>query len=194
MSEALHDQIARVVDGDRDATARLYDHFAPRLYRRLRARYGPAGLDAEELLQDAFVLFLQHDARVLRRLLERHAPAALNELTVHTYLWDQACGIASNRRRAQRRTGVVSVVGSEMLADDSHSRRTITSDLLERLDDCLAGKNPRVYLYFKLRFVDGLSPDEVAQATGWSRKATYKLRQQFNAALADCAARLELTP
>lgn len=193
MSEALRDQIQRVVDGDSDATARLYDRFAPRLFRRLRARYGPSGLDPEELLHDAFVLFLQHDARVLRRLAERHDDTSLDEQTVHTYLWDQACGIASNRRRSQRRAGVVSVGGSDLVADDTDSRRTLTADLLERLDDCLSRKSPRVYLYFKLRFVDGLSPDEVAQATGWSKKATYKLRQRFNDALSDCASRLGLS-
>ena len=193
MSAALHDQIRRVVNGDRDAAAWLYDTFAPRLYRRLNARYGPSGLDAEELLHDAYVVFLQHDGRVLKRMLERHDTTLLDEQAVHTFLWDQACGVASNRRRSQRRAGPANAAQLDAVPDDRSSRRTLSADLLERLDQCLARKNARVYLYFKLRYVDGLTPDEIARATGWSKKATYKLRQAFNAALADCAARLEIS-
>lgn len=192
MNASLHEDIRRVASGDRDATAWLYDTFAPRLLRRLGARYGPLGLDGEELLHDAFVFYLQHDARVLRALLTRHADQPLNEFDVHTYLWDLACGVASNRRRALRRASVVPLRGDALRGPDGTASAAFDRDLLERLDRCLSGKNSRVYLYFKLRYVDGLDPHEIARCTGWSRKATYKLREAFNSALSDCASRLEI--
>ncbi|MFK7885260.1 MAG: RNA polymerase sigma factor [Gammaproteobacteria bacterium] len=194
MGVSLHEELRKIAGGDRKATAWLYDTFAPRLYRRLQARYGPLGLDAEELLHDAYVFYLQHDGRVLLALAERCKDETLDEFRVHTALWDLACGVASNKRRSQRRSNLVPLNDSALASDDGTTRQTLTRDLLERLDLCLSHKNPRVYLYFKLRFVDGLAPDDISKTTGWSKKATYKLRQSFNAALSDCADRLEITP
>jgi len=190
MENLLKIKIGRVIEGDRQATAWLYDQFAPLLFRRLSSRYVPLGLDGEELLQDAFVFYLQHDARVLRRLLERET--TFDDNSVHRYLWDLACGLASNKLRSLKRATIVPLNNEILKAEDDTAQSNLSQDLLSRLDACLSHKNSRVYLYFTLRYVDGLEPEEISRATGWSRKATYKLKQAFNSALADCAERLEI--
>lgn len=192
MDTTLKSRIEGVVGGNRASSAWLYDNFSSLLFRRLRARYTPLGLDAEELLHDAYVFYLQHDARVLRNLLERFESKQIEatESAVQKYLWDLACGVASNKLRSQKRAVVVPLNNDVLQTSDDTIQTNLTQDILRQLDDCLGSKNARMYLYFKLRFVDGLRPEEISQATGWSRKATYKLKQVFNEALKECAARL----
>lgn len=194
MAESLGDTIARIIDGDREAVAWLYDTFAPVLFRRLRARYGyPGGLDAEELLHDAFVFFLQHDARVLSQFLSRTAPGEQTPVTLERHLWDLACGVASNRRRERSRRPEVALLDADSIGDNGDpADKSLKEDMLLRLDACLRQRNARVYLYFTLRYLDGLSPEQIAQTTGWSRKATYKLRQALNEAVSECAQQLNL--
>lgn len=184
----------RVLGGERQARAWLYDTFAPRLYRRLRQRYGqPYELDAEELLQDAFVYFLQDDCRVLQRFLDRYPEGGRAELA--RYLWDQACGVASNqlRNRRTRRAALRSAQSAKPVHQDPEARR-IDRDTIRRLEACLRGRRERLFLYYKLRFVDGLTPDEIARVTGWSRRVTYRLRQQLNEAIEQCAEDLGVRP
>ncbi|MEO0423590.1 MAG: hypothetical protein AAF184_14730 [Pseudomonadota bacterium] len=195
MADTLGDQIARIVDGDRKAIAWLYDTFAPVLFRRLRARYGfPGGLDAQELLHDAFVFFLQHDARVLTQFLERTDGDERTHDALARHLWDLACGVASNRRRERTRRPEVALIDADAIGDNGDpAEYSLKEDMLLRLDDCLRQRNPRVYLYFTLRYLDGLSPEQIAESTGWSRKATYKLRQALNDAVSECAEQLHLS-
>jgi len=40
--------------------------------------------------------------------------------------------------------------------------------------------------------MDNLTPEEIAQSTGWSRKATYKLKQTLNSEVQTCAEALGL--
>ena len=76
----------------------------------------------------------------------------------------------------------------------TYARATISvgqpSDLLKQLDRCLRAQRARIYLYYRLRYYEGLTPEEIARATGWSRKATYKLRQALNEAVRTCAREL----
>lgn len=194
MADPLGDIIARIVAGDREAVAWLYDTFSPVLFRRLRARYDyPGGLDAEELLHDAFVFFLQHDARVLAQFVSRTSVAQRTADALERHLWDLACGVASNRRRERGRRPEVPLVDADSIGDNGDpAEASLNEDLLVSLDDCLRGRNPRVYLYFTMRYLDGLSPEQIVQATGWSRKTTYKLRQVLNDAVSECAQRLDL--
>lgn len=183
-------RLHRVLEGDRDAKGWIYETFAPRLYRRLRARYegGPHGLDAEEILQDTFLsLFTRSDA--LERFLDRHSSEERTEARFEAFLWNHACGIASNRRRAQKRGAVFAFSeGEEPISGDADpERENLGRDLLARLSECLEARGRRTYLYFKLRFSDGLTPEEIALATGWSPKATYKLKLALNLAVAKCA-------
>lgn len=189
-------QVRALVDGDPNAAAWLYDTFADTLYRRLRHRYGyPGGLETDDLLHDAFVFYFQREAKILADFLERTPPAERTRAVLARYLWDLACGVASNRRRssALRITVPIDELRTPA-ADGDLELRSIDRDLLRRLDECLSSDNARVYLYFKLRYRDGLEPQQIVTTTGWSRKATYKLRQALNDAVARCAELLGIEP
>lgn len=175
--------------GDPAAAAWLYDTFAPRLFRRLRLRYGYLGESvAEDLLQETYVLALREDARLLRQSLNLDT---VTEQAVERFLWDQACGLASNRRRAAKRQ-FVPIEGEPVARAHGPEHRVVERDLLRRLLTCLGGRGRRPLLYFKLRYREGLTPEEIAAATGWSRKATYKARQNLNDALQWCRETLGL--
>ena len=186
-----------VVAGESEAAGWLYDTFAPRLHRRLRQRYGPLGLDPDDLLQDAFAYFFRDDRKVLRDFLDR-SPAVGPEAArraLERHLWDLACGVASNARRTAWRRRVVPLTGTVGEGPDGSrgaERSTLARDTLRHLEACLREGNPRVVLYYALRFRDGLSPAEVSRVTGWSPKSTYKLRQSLQEAVRRCADRLGL--
>lgn len=186
-------KLRSIADGDQGAAAWLYDAFAAPLYRRLRIRYGyPGGLEVDDLLHDTFVQALRGGAELLVRWLDRQSRQP-TEAALERYLWDLACGLASNRRRSQNRSGVVSIDSVKAPAEGPAAERSVLGrDVLNQLESCIEATNERTYLYFKLRYVDGLKPDEIAQATGWSKKSTYKRKQFFAEALKRCARRLGL--
>lgn len=192
--EDVRGRLAEVVAGDRAAREWLYDEFAPRLFRRLRARYGGrGGLDPEELLHDAYISFFQNESRVLGRFLERQASEGCSSARLEAYLWGLACGIASNRRRSIRRHGEPESLEDRQLREERAGESAhVDRDTLQRLGGCLKKAGSRVYLYYKLRFVEGRSPEEIAGATGWSRKATYKLKLALNGAVERCARLLRI--
>jgi len=193
MSDLFAGRLRRVVEGDRLAQEWLYDECAPKLFRRLRLRYEISyDLDAEELLQDAFVYFLKDEARVVSRFLDRFPRGGQPELD--RYFWDLACGLASNqlRNRKTRRAAMKEVRKVEPF-DDPETRR-VDRDTVRRLEECLRGKRQRIYLYYKFRFVDGMTPEEISQALGWTKRVTYRVRQQLNEALAECTRSLGIDP
>jgi DNA-directed RNA polymerase specialized sigma24 family protein len=181
-----------VLQGDPSARSWLYETFSPRLYRRLRARYGSrAGFDPEEILHDTFVSLFQH-ARVIENFLDE-PPALQTAPRFEVFLWNHACGVASNRRRSMRRRGAEPWPEQEpesFRADPE--RETVGRDVLARLAHCLKSNGTRIYLYYKLRYVDGLTPAEIVNVTGWSRKVTYRLKLALDEAVMRCARRLGL--
>lgn len=191
-----HELAERLAAGDPDAVAWLYDHVAPDLYRRLGRRYGhPGGPDPADLLQDTFVLCLRDGARLLRGVLADRPAGAPVLPTLRQYLWDLACGVAANARRSVWSRRALPMPETPLAAPEPGVERSaVARQALERLDGCLRQQGERLYLYFKLRYVDGLTPDEVAAATSWSKKATYKLRQSLNEAVERCVDRLGLRP
>ncbi len=193
IESTLPSRLDEVLAGCSVSKGWLYDRFAPRLLRRLRSRYQPGGLDAEELLHDAFVLFFQDDARVLRSFVERTPASSRTESKLECFFWNLACGIASNRRRSRRRFHPLPLIGADQRPGiDDPEQRNLDKDTLVRIDACLRKGNTRVYLYYKMRYVDGLTPEEIAQATGWSRKATYKLKLSLNSTIEGCIRKLGL--
>ena len=181
-----------VLQGDPTARSWLYETFSPRLFRRLRARYGNrAGLDPEEILHDTFVSLFQH-ARVVENFLDE-PPELQTAPRFEVFLWNHACGVASNRRRSLRRR--VAAPWPEEEPGSSRAdpeRETVGRDVLARLADCLESSGTREYLYYKLRYVDGLTPAEIMTVTGWSRKTTYRLKLALSEAVGRCARRLGL--
>lgn len=194
MPQDVHERLSGLVTGDRAGAAWLYDTFADRLFRRLRQRYAyPGGLDPEDLLHDAYVFFFQHDYRVLRSFMERVPRPRQTAARLERYLWDLACGVAANRRRSARSSPLVEAEAADRPSPSPGAERSLVErDRLVRLDACLEGKGERLYLYYKLRFRDGLAPEEIARITGWSRKSTYKLKQTLNQAVEACADELQL--
>lgn len=191
--------IRGILDGDAEATAWLYDRFAPALFRRLGQRYGYLGREElEDLVQETFLLVLRNERRLLGGFSARIRPSgAPTEQELERFLWDQACGLASNRRRSAPFRKVVPLEegreGREgPLVADREEQQAIDRDLLIHLDACLQQRGSRIYLYYKLRLRDGLSPEEITQVTGWSRKVTYKLRQTLDEAVQRCAEKLRL--
>ncbi len=186
MPQEVVTKLRGIIAGDQAAAAWLYDRFGPKLYRRLKARYPQ--LDTEDLFHDAFVLYYRNQARLLASFLEREPAESCDEHRLERYLWDQACGLAANRRRSSAFRKVVAISEvREPTEPGDHGRATINRDTLKKVLACLREKSQRVYLYFSFRFVDGLSPDEIAKTTGWSLKATYKLKQTLNKAVEECA-------
>lgn len=191
---AMTGRLEGVIAGDDDARLWLHETFAPRLSRRLRARYARhRGLDVDELLQDTFLFYYQHAGRTFARFLEEVPEPERSEARLDAYLWDVACGIASNRLRAAHRKPAGSPVPVEGTADPVNAeRQTLHRDLLTKLKSCVKREGSRSYLYYKLRFVDGFTPEEISLATGWSRKITYKLRLVLDGVIDRCARRLGL--
>ncbi|MEM9592939.1 MAG: hypothetical protein AAGD06_01660 [Acidobacteriota bacterium] len=186
-------RLTSLVAGDRSAAEWLYDTFAPGLHRRIRGRYGGfPGVDADDLLQDAFVFYFQRDAKVLRDFLERVEPHRRTQGRLERHLWDLACGLAANRRRAaavRKDTRSLTDDGEtapEVAVDDGSEDRLLDRDQLKRLDRCLVGRGRRLAIYYRLRFWDGYGPAEISEMTGWSMKATYKLRQALGEAVGAC--------
>lgn len=185
----LTEQLERLIEEDEGARRWLHATFAPRLSRRLHARYARhPGLDVEDLFQDAFVFFYQHAPRTFGRFLAEVPLAQRSESRLDAYLWDLSCGIASNRLRSARRAPAIAPVAVESTQDPIDSEgRTLDRDVLKKLRSCLKRQGSRAYLYYKLRFVDGFTPEEIALATGWSRKTTYKLRMVLDTGIDRCA-------
>jgi len=194
----VEERLERLLAGDSNAAAWLFDTFAPPLLRRLGQRYGYLGTaEVEDLLQETFLLALRHEGRLLAAFLQRAGEtgggAALSEKSLERFLWDQACGLASNRRRSAAFRNVVPLTGApEMGIEESAERQAIDRDSLVRLDGCLRVSGERIYLYYKLRYRDGLTPEQISEAAGWSRKATYKLRQALDLAVRKCVETLGL--
>ena len=183
----LLELLPRVLAGHAAAIGTLYDLFAPRLLRRLRHRFGAhPGLDPEDLLQDTFVYLLGRDGEVLHRFVERHAEPSPADL--ERFLWSAACGIVSNRKRSVIRHPSSQIEEERELGSyRGEETFTLARDALSRLANCLRDSGEKFFLYFQMRYVDGFEPAEIAQATGWSMKKTYKLKQALDQAVERCA-------
>ncbi len=194
MPHNVHERLLGLVAGERSGAAWIYDTFSGRLFRRLSQRYAfPGGLDAEDLLHDAFVFYFQHDYRVLRQFLERVPRDRQTTDRLERYLWDLACGVATNRRRSRKSSPAMEEETRDRPSPVPDAEQSLVArDRLVRLDACLEGKGARLYFYYKLRYRDGLAPEEIARVTGWSRKSTYNLKTTLSRAVDQCADELQL--
>ncbi|MFN7967124.1 MAG: sigma-70 family RNA polymerase sigma factor [Acidobacteriota bacterium] len=196
MAVNIPEQLKRIAAGDSAAKAWLYDTYASGLLRKLEARYGAYELDARDLLQDAYLSFFQHDGRALSRFLDRHSAEQQTLDQLRIYLWDIACGVASNRLRDRRtRRRYLPEADHDLsfeAAEDSPEREFVRRDQMRRFIDCVAESGEQARLYFALRFVDGLTADEIAQVTGWPLPQVYRLRAKLGTAAEECANRLQM--
>jgi hypothetical protein len=194
MSNSVHRRLGRLLDGDREAAAWLYDAYAPGLYHRLTLRYRHIpGVEPADLLHDAFVLFLRPGNRVLRSFVAANSAEECSSAALEKRLWDLACGLASNRRRAAWSRRAVPMPELHKVAEEADSeRQAVARDALQKLDRCLEGESEEGYLYYQLRYVDGLKPRQIAAATGQPISEIYRLRSVLDRAVQRCAERLGL--
>lgn len=191
---ALERSLRAVAAGDEQAREWLYRRFSPPLFRRLSRRYGgDRGLDVEELLHDLFVWCYQDDAAVLLRFLEVNPEELRTEFRLEGYLWGLLSGLISNQRRShQRKPAPLALDELAPVVGDDAVERSVQRDTLVRLQECLSESGRRLYLYFILRYVEGVTPDEIVRVLGWPRGRTYKMKGALNKAIARCVERLGL--
>ncbi|ANM29816.1 hypothetical protein ABI59_09840 [Acidobacteria bacterium Mor1] len=192
-SGSVAESLRAIVAGSERAKAWLYEQFAPRIYRRILGRYGRARwLDPDDLLQDTFVSALQRDAQVFRALLDKGG-GEITAARVERMLWNIACGLTANRRRSKARLPQILHPEYELgTPDEDPESQGVDRAMLERLAQCIQRKGGRIYLYYRLRYVDGYTPEEISTLTGWSRKVTYNLKLALNRALERCSQQLKL--
>lgn len=192
---SVAESLAQVLSGCPRAAAWLYEQFSGELARRLSGRYGHLYGEPEDLLQDAFLFYFQNDCKVLRDFVRRVPPAAQTHARLATTLWDLACGLVANRRRAsQSRNRVFDPMQSAdevETVDNGFEHQAVLRDELRRLESHLSAECPNLAVYCRLRFTEGYSPTEIARLTGWPPRVTYKLRQELNRVLSSFAAGAE---
>lgn len=192
MSGTVEQRLRRIIAGDREAALWLYDTFAPRLFRRLDRRYArPAGLDPNDLLRDAFVFFLQNDARVLATFLRRHAGREHSAAVLERYLWAQACSVVQvhPRLRSSRETTPISEL-EEAPGSPAPGHDLLSAAQRQRLDRCLHYADAQLYLDYKLRYSDGLSGEQAAKVAGWSVEEAAARHEALRATALRCVERL----
>ena len=183
------DRLAALLGGDRSAAQWLYDTFAQVFHARLLRRY--PYVDPDDLLHDAFVVFFRNDYKVLRDFDRRVSRTAQTRTALDRHLWGLICGLVTNHRRSASFRRASSIPGPEGVSDQpSTESAVIARDHLEQLDAALRDQGARLYLYFKLRYLEELTPDEISRVTGWSRKTTYRLKQEVDRTARRCAAEL----
>lgn len=185
-------ELQKILGGYPGAADWLYEQYSDDLLRRLTGRYGLLYGEPEDLLQDAFLFYFQNDFKVLRDFAARVPAEAQTHARLGTALWDLACGLVANRRRASRNRDKVfdPTQNAEELesVDEGFERRTVLRDELRHLDSRLRSENPSLSIYCRMRFEEGYSPTEIARITGWPPRMTYKLRQSLNQALSSFVA------
>ena len=189
-------RIEGIASGDPVDRAWLYDTFAPVLERRIRGRYGgDPNLDPQGLLHDLFVWCFRDDAAVLQLFLQRNPGALQSESRLRGYLWGLISGLVSNHRRSSRRAPELSSLDQAPMphpAPGDPEQQQAERDAALRLLDCVQGAGSRLYAYLALRFVEGLTPDEIAQVMGWEKSRTYGMRASLNNAVKRCVEKLGL--
>lgn len=181
-------QIEKIAAGDPRAQDWFYRRYSGTLYRRIRHRFGPdRSIDSDELLHDLFVWCLQDNAKILSSFAARNRSDDRTEFRLEGYLWGLVSGLVANQRRAKRRNeDPVALESIQEPAGSDFDAESTDRDSVVRLSDCLKQRGTRLYLYFLLRFVEGLTPDEIGTVTGWPRPKTYKLKAVFNQAVRHC--------
>lgn len=154
-AERLYERllVVRCQAGDEAAFAELVERYAPRLRYFLRKLLGD-GHAAEDALQDVWLDVV----RAIPRLADAGAFAA----------W--AYRIARDRafRRLRRRRGrpADAPLDGEALADESAGEEAFAAERAEAIHAALDGLSPEHREVLVLRFLEGMSYDDIARASG----------------------------
>ncbi len=164
--------LSRLIARSPTAARELFDTFAPRI-RRLARRLGLHAADAEDVVQESMLVVWKRADRITK-------PEQLQPFVL---------GVAANQARAlMRRRRWARALGlepaetpglEEEIAGSSASESTYE---LKRVRTVLQSMSDELRVVFVLRFVEQLTLEEAAQATGWSL-ATLKRKTERARAL-----------
>lgn len=171
--------------GAREAVARLFDENRPRLLA-LATRLVSSS-EAEDVVQDAFVSTLRHHHQFRGQALPS------------TWLYRVTFNAALMRLRTRRRKGAESLdalpneVAETSLSRTTQGRPDPSVEVERRearraLEAAIASLRPVDRQIVKMRFVEGMSTEEVAEATGLSVAATKTRLHRARATLRDALA------
>lgn len=196
MQISTPEQVARALDGDREAMQALVQHLLPvvqtevgySLLRGARVESRDPRQEVRDFVQEVFVSLLSDRGKVLRtwdpergrsfdsfiRLVARRHVAAI---------------LRSGRRNPWTDKPVAGDELERELPDDAiPAARVESSDalarVLERLDERL---DERGVLLFRMLYVEERSVEEVIEATGMTRDAIYAWRSRFRKLVASLA-------
>ena len=178
--------VESIQSGERAAFARLFEENRGRLLA-LAYRLTSSTADAEDVVQEAFVSTL------------RHHDQFQGQSRPSTWLYRVTFNAALMRLRTRRRKGADSLDALAPDVADAQVSRAMESrvgsispeELAERsslrgaLDDAMATLKPIDRQIVRLRFCDGLSTEEVSEATGLTTSAVKTRLHRARALLRD---------
>jgi RNA polymerase sigma-70 factor, ECF subfamily len=178
--EAAAEVTRQLQVGAREALARLFDENRGRLLALAERMVSAA--EAEDVVQDAFVSTLRHHQQFR------------GQASPSTWLYRVTFNAALMRLRTRRRKGAESLDAlPHEVAEASIARHAppasnpaLDAELAEArraLDDAVGQLRPVDQRIVRLRFIEGMSTEEVATATGLSIAATKTRLHRARAAL-----------
>lgn len=148
--------VARVAAGDGQAVMLVWERYATAVRAALFASLGPDHA-LDDLLQDVFLSFFRRASKI-------ENPSALR-----SYLLGAAVRSATFERRTRaRRSRWLGLFASDNPIERVHSSEVEAYDVARSLTRLIEQLPPRAREAFVLRYVDDLSPPEVAVALGVS--------------------------
>ena len=151
--------VRRVLDGDRSAYRLLVERHEDTLFRRARALLGGDGDLAADVVQDAFL-------RAYQKLGSCSRPEAFGG-----WVYRAVRNRCYDELRAARRRGTELSEVASLASDDDPAADLERDDLGGLIRDALAGLTAPLREAFVMKHVDGLSYDEMQDATGVARSA-----------------------
>jgi RNA polymerase sigma-70 factor (ECF subfamily) len=164
--------VVRAQNGDREALGALYDEYHAGVFRFLWARVGERQV-AEDLTGDVFLRMLNS--------LPQYRP--MGGIPFQAWLY----GIARHRLvdyyRQDKNRATTSLEAAPLAADDELGASAERHLTLETVMQALTGLEPAQREVIGLRFINGLSLRETAQAMGRSEGAVKALQHRALAAV-----------
>lgn len=160
----LDQALERARAGDADAFGALYDAYVERIFRYVRLRVGDE-MESEDLTEHVFIRAWQ----AIRRYQDRGRPFS-------AWLYAIAANVLTDHFRSQRPRGILdpdlidpSPARDPVAAAETNSQRSALERAIRRL-------SPDQQQVIILRFIEGLSPAEVAATLG-KREGTVRVIQ-----------------
>lgn len=163
-SQTCHEGAVLGFGLNKEDVAELYRRFGHALYRRCLSLVGNEA-EASELLQETFCQFWDRRA------------AFEGRSSAFTFLYRIATNLSIDRLRRRRTAGVQIEVETVRL--EAADRPEMSEERLQKLVSLTEGLDPDVLTVAVLRYVDGMTQEEIAQALSLSRRTIGKRLKRF---------------